>query len=64
MPQLLTPTLIFGTGMTFIGPSPGALYGMAPAGGYEKCKVQGSLCAASMVISTPNIRIEAEETGG
>ncbi len=63
MSKLLTQPLIFGTGMVYIGLAPGVLYGMAPVG-YEKCKVQGSLCAASMVISTPTIRIEAEETGG
>lgn len=64
MSELLTQPMITGSGMTYIGLAPGVLYSMAPAGGHKKRSIETDFCSASAVISVPNIRINAEESGG
>lgn len=64
MPELLTQPLIFGTGMAFIGLTPGACYGMAPGGnGGPRTVMDTVYGAAVVIIAPPQITIYTEDGG-
>lgn len=64
MPELLIQPLVFGSGLAYIGLSPGACYSFSPDGDQRKRRIMTTLHVASAVTAYDNVIIPNEQTGG